>query len=135
MRREDINLSINPETVELIIVNAREFHAKEGVTFPDEFSVSEYESDALQILADHQDDWTLLETKKIIEELDVDQQTDLLTLLYIGRGDYEVSEWKIAYKEAKNNLAPRLAEYLLSKPHLSEYLEQGLLSLGYSLTV
>jgi len=133
MQKENIYLNINPEIVKLIISSAREFQAKEGVTFPEEMASSEYEYDMWQILADHKDDLTFIETKKMMRELDEDQKINLLALMYLGRGDYDVNEWNAARKEAENNLKPRLAEYLFSKPQLPEYLEEGLEALGYSL--
>lgn len=125
-------LNINPEIVCTIITKAREFQAKEEVTFDEKIPESEYEYDWSQILADHIDDLTYLEVKKTIEDLEPDQQVDLLTLMYIGRGDFEDNEWSAARKEAKNNLAPNLTAYLLSKPQIADYLQKGLELLGYA---
>lgn len=127
-------LNINPEIVSFIIIKAKEFQAKEGVTFSEKMPESEYEYDSSQILADHQDDLTYQEVQHVIEDLEPDQQVDLLTLMYIGRGDYESSEWSAARKEAKNNLAANLTGYLLSKPFIANYLENALEMLGYSPT-
>ncbi len=125
-------LNINPETVCYLISKAKEFHAKEEVTFSEEISDSEYEYDWAQILTDHQDDLTFIEIKNIIEDLEPDQQVDLLTLMYIGRGDFDEHEWSQAHKEAKTNLKPNLAGYLLSKPLIADYLEGALAVFGYS---
>lgn len=125
-------LSINPEIVCFIISKAKEFQAKEGVTFDESIPDSEYEYDWSQILADHEDDLTYREVSSVIEELDFDQQVDLLTLMYIGRGDYESNEWSKAHKEARLNLAPHLTKYLLAKPQIAEYLEKGLELIGAS---
>ena len=134
MDENNINLNINTGTIEFIISRAHEFHAKKGVTFPDDTSASKYESDPLQILADYKDDLTFREIKQIIEGLDAEQKIELLALMYIGRGDYNANEWKTARQEASHHLQPHLAEYLISKPQLAEYLEQGLESLGYPLS-
>jgi hypothetical protein len=125
-------LNINPEIVCFIIAKAKEFQAKEGVTFPEESPNSEYEYDMQQILADHSDDLTYTEVKQIIEDLNVDEKVDLLCLMYIGRGDFVEKDWSSAHKEAKNNLEPNLTAYLFSKPTIAYYLEKGLESLGYS---
>ncbi|KGP63252.1 hypothetical protein EP47_02890 [Legionella norrlandica] len=125
-------LNINPETVCLIIAKAKEFHAKEEVTFSEQTPDSEYEYDWSQILADHVDDLSYIEVSKAIEGLDPNQQTDLLALMYIGRGDFDVSEWSAAHREASNNLLPNLTDYLFSKPLIAYYLEKALESLGYS---
>ena|SRR5579862_1213973 len=126
-------LNINPEIVCFIISKAKEFHAKEEVTFSEEIPESEYEYDWSQILADHQDDMTYMEIKKVIEDLEPDQQVDLLALMYLGRGDFDDNEWSAAHKEAKNNLAPNLTDYLLAKPFIADFLAKGLEALGYSL--
>lgn len=128
----NIELNINPETVCLIINKAKEFHAKEGVTFPEELPDTENEYDPLQILADHADDLTFQEVKSLIEDLEPDQKIDLLALLYLGRGDFEETEWQDAVKEAQRNIAPRLTEYLFAKPQLSDHLQRALELLGFS---
>lgn len=130
-RTSEITLNINPETVCQIINRAHEFQAKEGVNFTEKIDSSEYEYDPLQILADHKDDLTLGEVKSLIEDLEPDQQIELLALMYLGRGDFEPSEWSQAQKEAKKNLAPRLTEYLFAKPQIAEYLQKGMEILGY----
>lgn len=124
-------LTINPSTVCFIIALAREFHAKEEVTFSEKMPDSEYEYDWAQILADHADDLNYKEAEKTIEDLETAQKIDLLTLMYIGRGDFTEKEWHDAHNEAKHNLAPNLTAYLFSKPLIVFYLEKGLESLGY----
>ena len=125
-------LNINPETVCFIIAKAKEFQAKEGVTFEEEAPNSEYEYDMQQILADHPDDLSYTEVKQTIEDLNIDEKVDLLSLMYIGRGDFVEKDWSSAHKEARNNLPPDLTAHLFSKPTIAYYLEKGLESLGYS---
>ncbi|QLH41432.1 MAG: DUF3775 domain-containing protein [Coxiellaceae bacterium] len=121
-------LNINPEIVCDIIAKAREFHAKEGVSF----SNSSYDADWSQILADHKDDLTYQEVKSAIDDLEPDQQMTLVALMYIGRGDYTVDEWDEAYKEAEEGWTNHTADYLLSKPLVADYLQEGLSQFGYS---
>lgn len=125
-------LNINPEIVCAIIAKAKEFQAKEGVTFDEPIADSEYEYDWSQILADHEDDLTYREIRSAIDDLEWDQKVDLLTIMYLGRGDYDADEWSAAHKEAKLNLGPHFTKYLLSKPQIAEYLERGLELLGCS---
>ncbi len=127
-----IQLNISSDTVCYIILKAHEFHAKEAVTFPEKIRDSENEYDSWQILADHVDDMTFLEIKQVIEDLEPDQKVDLLTLMYIGREDFDIEDWEEARKEARNNIAPRLAEYLFAKPMIADYLSKALSQLGYS---
>lgn len=124
-------LSINPALVCELIVKAKEFHAKEGVTFEEVSAQSEYEYDWAQVLASHADDLSYQEAQRAIEDLEPDQKTDLLALFYVGRGDYAIKEWHLARREAKQNLAPNLSAYLFSKPMLASYLAKALEDLGY----
>ncbi|KTD30558.1 MULTISPECIES: DUF3775 domain-containing protein [Legionella] len=126
------NLTINPEIVCFIISRAREFHAKEEVTFSEKMPDSSYEYDWAQVLADHVDDLCYIEVKKEIEAFDQEQKVALLALMYVGRGDFEGYEWDAAQQEAKNNLADNLTDYLFAKPLIAYYLEKGLEALGYS---
>jgi hypothetical protein len=122
---------INPELVCQIINGIREFQAKEEVVLPDP---TESSSDdwALQVLADHGDDLTYDETRTAIDDLEPDQQTALVTLMWIGRGDFLETEWDAAFEAATERHTPRTAEYLLATPLADDYLEEGLSLLGYA---
>lgn len=122
---------INPETVCHIIAGAREFQSKEEVVLPD-VPDSPSEDWALQALADHTDDLTLQETKEIIDDLEPDQQMALVALMWMGRGDFSADEWDDAFATAQDNWTPRTAEYLLATPMAADFLEEGLVQLGYS---
>lgn len=119
-------LNINPEIVYSIIEKIKVIHAKEEPTFEETAPNSEYEYDGAQILADHSDDLTANEIARAIENLEQAQKVDLLTLFYVGRGDYEIEEWSAARLLAKDMLAPDLSGYLLSKPMASDYLARAL---------
>lgn len=130
---KEVILNISSETICFIIGKSREFQAKEGVTFPEKIKDSENEYDTFQILADHKDDLTFQEVASVINDLEPDQKIELLALLYLGRGDFEIDEWSKAKKMAKERLvANNLMDYLFSKPFLSDYLENSLNLLGYS---
>lgn len=132
MNKKNINLNISTETICYIVTKAHEFHAKEGVTFPEKIKDSENEYDWAQILADHEDDLTFLEMKSVIYNLEPDQRIELLALFYMGRGDFSIEQWNTARNTAKNNMPTKLAEYLFSKPQLSDHLEEALNMLGFS---
>lgn len=130
--RKNITLDINPEIICEIIDKARAFQAKEGVSFPEEIpGMPSDDYDWLQTLAAHKDDLTYIEVRNTINQLEADQQIQLVALLYIGRGDYDVKEWRDAVKEASAGWTRHTAEYLLSKPQVADYLEEGLALLGY----
>ncbi len=114
-----------------IIDKAREFQAKEEVVFPDSPS-GPSEDWALQILADHGDDYCLKEITEAIDEMSQRQRAELIAIMWIGRGDYSVDEWERAVDDAIGDYSVRAAAYLLAHPMISDDLEEGLLALGYS---
>jgi hypothetical protein len=122
-------LSISPEKVSYIIAKAREFDVKDVVTDPD--SGSNAADDAmLSVLEDHKDDPVVAELRAAIFALNVDEQIDLVTLAWLGRGDGGVEDWDDLRAEAARVHNRRTASYLLGIPLLSDYLEEGLSQLG-----
>jgi len=124
-------LTIHPDAVCFLITKAREFQAKEDVVIPDEpFAPSD--DWALQILADHIDDLTLQEVRSAVADLDPERQAELVALMWLGRGDYELEEWETAVTDAADSLGDNTADYLLGHPMVADYLEEGLIKHGYS---
>lgn len=119
-------LNINPDTVCSIIQKYQEFHAKEAVSIPHEQEVDADDDWAMQILADHIDDPTLQELKAVIADLGPEYQTELVALMWLGRGDYTIEEWDDALKDARDAWTPRTAEYLAATPLVADYLQEGL---------
>lgn len=124
-------LDINPETVCYLLQLARAFHVKESVSIPEE-PMSSSDDWALQVLADHVEDTTYREFILAVRDLEPDQQASLVALMWLGRGEYEAGEWDAALRRAREDLTPYTAEYLIAKPYLSDYLQDGLEQLGYS---
>ena len=124
-------LDVSPEIVCSIIAKARAFHAKEEVVIPEE-PVNPSGDWAIQVLADHANDLTYQEVQETIDDLEPDQQVNLVALMWIGRGDFDASEWDAVLEQARDMWTSHTAAYLLSRPLVASYLEEGLASLGYS---
>jgi hypothetical protein len=126
-----VELNINPDKVCHIIVKARAFDAKEADSDPDSGSnaADDGMTDVLEDLPDDVDA-TRLELLEFIRALDEDEQIDLVALAWVGRGTYEISEWREALSVARNEHNKRTAEYLLKLPLLGDYLEEGLAAFG-----
>jgi Protein of unknown function (DUF3775) len=122
-------LSISPEKVSYIIAKAREFDVKDVVTDPDSSS-NAADDGMLSVLEDHKDDPVVAELRAAIFALNVDEQIDLVTLAWLGRGDGGVEDWDDLRAEATRAHNRRTASYLLGIPLLSDYLEEGLSQLG-----
>jgi hypothetical protein len=128
---DDSLLSISPEKVCFLIVKAREFDAKDIVTEPDAASNPSDDRD-IAVLEDHGDDPVVQEIASMINALTMDEQVDLVTLVWLGRDDYTVEDWTDLREEAARQHNNRTAAYLLGIPTLGDFLEEGLSMLGYS---
>ena len=126
-----VTLSISPETICYIIVKARSRDAKDAVTDPD--PGSDGPDDGMRaVLEDHPDDPVDEELAGAITALNEDQQIDLVTLAWLGRGDEDISTWDALRAEAAASREVSTARYLLGMPLVGDYLEEGLTRLGYS---
>src|SRR5436309_7542304 len=67
-----------------------------------------------------------------IAGLNVDEQTDLLALIWLGRGDYDIEEWDDALTEAEARIAARDPDYMIGDAALPEYLGDALEAFGLS---
>lgn len=124
-------LSIALEKVCYIIIKAREFDEKESVVEPDPGS-NPSDDKSVEVLEDYGDDPTYEELSGAIESLNEDEQIDLVTLVWIGRGDYTAEEWEEARVEASEISDKHTPGYLLGFPQLGDLLEEGLAALDYS---
>jgi hypothetical protein len=121
-------LEISPEKVGFVIVKAREIAAK--VAAWDDGATSDH--DAESILESFSDDATQDQLKEFIRDLNVDEQASLVALAWIGRGSFTPDELDEALATARAERTNRTDDYLLGMPLLSDYLEEGLDRLGYS---
>ena len=93
-------LELNRDTIQFIIDKAHEFHAREDVTFPDEPEAVDEEW-VKQVATDFGEDPYYQELKSTIEDLEPDQQVSLVSLMWVGRGDYSLDEWDEAIEYAE----------------------------------
>jgi hypothetical protein len=118
-------LNLPLDKVAFIIVKAREYDVKEGDSDPDEGSNPTDDGNA-DVLEDQADDPVREELVGAIRELNDDERMRLVALAWLGRGTYDLGEWKDAVATAKSEHSRRTAEYLLTLPLLGDYLEDGL---------
>ena len=124
-------LSISPEKVCFVVIKAREFDVKDVVTDPDPGS-NPTDDAMISVLEDHPDDPTYQELRSFIAMLSEDEQIDLVTLTWLGRGDGSIEEWDDLRAEAARAHNRRTASYLLGKPMLADHLEEALSMFGMS---
>jgi hypothetical protein len=124
-------LAISPEKVCFVVVKAREFDAKDIVTTPDDGS-NAADDQMISVLEDHRDDPVAAELRGFIGALTEDEQIDLVTLAWLGRGDGTVADWTELRAEAARAHNRRTASYLMGMPLLPDHLEEALSQLGLS---
>ncbi|MCC5810865.1 MAG: DUF3775 domain-containing protein [Ectothiorhodospiraceae bacterium] len=123
-------LDVNLDNVCRLIQLAEEFHAQEEVVIEDE-PTSPVDDWPMQILARHASDSTMEEFRSIINDLDRCQQEQVVALLWLGRGDYEVDDWQALLRDVNDAWTPHTADYLIAHALLPTYLTDGLELLGY----
>jgi hypothetical protein len=122
-------LSISSDKVCFFVLKARELEAKDIVTEPDPAS-NATDDGMLSVLEDHRDDATYQEVHAFISGLTEDEQIDLVTLMWLGRGDGDLAEWNELRREAARLHNNRTAQYLLGHPLLADNLDEGFARLG-----
>ena len=123
-------LDVNPDDICRLIALAREFHAQEQVVIPEEPGNPSGDW-SQQILASHVEDATLQEFMSIIKDLEPRQQQQVVGLLWIGRGDFELEDWDAVLEQARDSWTVRTGNYLIAHPLLADYLTEGLDLHGY----
>lgn len=130
-------LTIGPDTVRLFVLKAKAISAAINDDYADgaEHEV-EYDGDRSDnhhhdgLAEEEEGDLTEKELRELINDLNVDEAAELVALAWIGRGDYDASEWSEALAEAKQRGNRRTAKYLLGMPMLGDWLEEGLEAIG-----
>ncbi|TKT80388.1 DUF3775 domain-containing protein [Aquamicrobium sp. LC103] len=126
-------LAIDPDTVRLFILKARAVSAGLNHDYEaggdHEIELDDQSRDAHQhdgLAEEEEEDLTEKELRALIDDLNEDEAAELIALMWIGRGDYDVSEWVDAVAEAKQRGNNRTSTYLLGMPMLGDWLEEGL---------
>lgn len=125
-------MEIAVEKVTALIEYLRMLDGKEGAGGYDG-GQDGYEDGALHVLETLADDGTEEQIRGVIDGLNVDEQADLVALVWIGRGDFEREEWPVAHRRAQERAVRSTAKYLLGIPNVGDLLEEGLATMGYDL--
>jgi len=122
---EDFDLGISLAAVATIAEHAR------AVQEPEEAELGEDEDDEDEDDVDELPEEAL---RAFITELNEDEQAVLIALAWVGRGDYEASEWAEAKAlAAERNAGRDASDYLLGLDGLGDLLEEGVAAFGLSL--
>jgi len=122
---DEVDLIVSLTTVVGIIDAAR------GVEELEEEEENEDVQDE-ENLDDSDPDEMLGSLKGLIDELNEDEQAALIALAWIGRGDYDASEWDETLRLARErNEDGTAATYLTGMELLGDYLSEGVAAFGF----
>lgn len=125
-------LQMNPDKVCFIILRYRELQEEDLIEDPERETEEDFDLDheeAFDELEGHEEeDANPLreELEGFIEGLTEEEQIELVALAWLGRGDYDKTEWDDALEAAGDRRNDRTADYLMGMPLLADYLEEGL---------
>jgi hypothetical protein len=125
-------LSISTEKICFVVVKAREFDVKDADTSSSDDASDPADDRMVEVLEDRPDDSVDQELVAFIEAMSEDEQVDLVTLTWLGRGDGTLEEWDELRAEAARVHNRRTASYLLGMPLLPDFLEEALAAFGRS---
>ena len=118
-------LTLDHEKICYLIIKAREFDAKmePEVAEPGDNPADNAER---EILFDYPDDPTVDEIRSFLATFNVDEMVELLALMWLGSGDYDIEEWDDAIQTARDDPDSRRIDAFLGMPLLGDFLEEGL---------
>lgn len=127
-------LGINPDKVCDFIEAAREVAGLTASTAGDATTTGD--DSPLTTLVEPMDgmDPRRREMIAFVAGLDAEEQANLLALIMLGRGDYDIAEWEDALVEASDMIDDRSADFMIGDPALPGYLLEALEAFGEACT-
>ena len=78
-------------------------------------------------------EWAEGELRALIDRLNRDAQSELVAIMWVGRGAFDADDWVEAVETAMVEATTPCADYLLGTPHFADHLEAGMEALGLPL--
>jgi hypothetical protein len=122
-------LRISSEKVCDLIFQTRAYLGKVAPSSPDD-TQDEEDDQPLAPMVERPGDATMEQLDEFITGLNEEERTDLLALLWLGRGDYDLDSWAAATAEARRQVAAGDARWDLDEESTPEFIEAGLEQFG-----
>jgi len=123
------NLSISPEKVFFVISKSRQLENEMGGSG---VILDSGDNDLSYGSIGRGEDTDRNELVGFIRDLNIDEKIDLVALMWLGRGDGDLSSWKDLHAQATQASNRRTASYLVGTPMLADYLEEAMVQFGKS---
>lgn len=125
-----VPLTISVDKVCFIVMSERRYAVKDVDT---ELEGGNATDDGMSdVLENNADDAIRQQLVGFIHALNIDEQLDLVTLAWVGRGDAGMEDWHRLRSLAGQEHGSSVAQYLLNMPLLADYLEEALSMVGES---
>jgi hypothetical protein len=121
---------IKPEKVSFVIVKARELNGEGESALPCAVGPSGAKRRGAKIKKACAENRAKLAA--FIDAMDEEEQSALVALSWIGRGEFAAEEWRLAVSKARMLRNCATSDYLLGNPQLASHLEYGLAEFGDS---
>ena len=128
-------LTIEADYLRRLILKMRALMGREQEVIPDSGDNPTDDDGGHASLQDSEDDLTREEIIEEFEGLDEDQLAQLVTLMWIGRGDAEAEDWDETLQLARDRREGDTIDYLLDHPLVGDYWADGLDKLGHGARV
>jgi hypothetical protein len=125
-------LRINPDKVCEFLEAARELAGRVPATTGDRTTSGD--DSPLGFMEQREDDPTRMQMVEFVAGLNVEEQVDLLALIYLGRGDFGLVEWSDAVSEAGDRIAAGDPDFMIGDRALPLYLAEALEAFGKTCT-
>ncbi len=122
--------TINTDKVCFIVVKARELESEDEGVQADASNATD--DGFVSVLTEEAFATVRNEVASFIDAMDVDEQAELVALMWVGRGEFSAEEWKDAVAQARARHERSTSAYLLGVPLLASFLEGGLAEFGES---
>ncbi len=122
--------TINTDKVCFIVVKARELESEDEGVQADASNATD--DGFVSVLTEEAFSTVRNEVASFIDAMDVDEQAELVALMWVGRGEFSAEEWKEAVAQARARHEGSTSAYLLGVPLLASFLEGGLAEFGES---
>jgi len=117
-------LHISTDKIEDFIEAAREVAGKVRPTTGDHTTTGDDSS--LVTIEDYPGDPRQAQMHEFVRGLNFGEQIDLLALILVGRGDFDIAEWPDAVREARDRIRAGDADFMIGDAALPEYLGTAL---------
>jgi hypothetical protein len=125
-------IAISAEKVCFIIVKLRQIQAQvEGDDEPDSGS-NPSDDRFVEALEDDEEGGVRTELGDFIAALNEEETSNLVALMWLGRGDGDIEDWDRLVEEAAAPKETPPAQYLMTTPLAADFLEDGLGLHGHS---